>query len=138
MELDNKTYKKIISLSERGEHYVDVEQYEEAKRLFLLALDCIPMPKYEWEASTNLYAALGDVSYLDGKYDEAINYFNEALKCPDGIGNPFILLRLGECFYELNNLEKARDYLIQAYMCDGDEIFEDEDEKYRVLISGLL
>ena len=138
MELDNKTYKKLISLSNRGEIYAEKEEYKEAKRLFLLALDCIPMPKYEWEASTGLYAALGDVSYLDGHYDDAVNYFNEALKCPDGIGNPFILLRLGESFFELHNLEKAKDYLIQAYMCDGDEIFEDEDEKYKELISGLL
>lgn len=138
MELDNKTYKKLISLSNRGENYAEREEYKEAKRLFLMALDCIPMPKYDWEASTWLYTSLGDVSYLAGDYDNAINYLTEALKCPDGIGNPFILLRLGESFYELHDHEKAKEYFIQAYMCDGDEIFEDEDEKYKELISGLL
>lgn len=80
MELDNKIYKKILSLSDRGEAYVEAGQYEEAKRLFLMALDYIPTPKYEWEASTWLYVALGDVSYFDGSYDDAVNYFNEALK----------------------------------------------------------
>ncbi len=138
MELNNKIYKKVISLSERGEACVDREEYDDAIRLFLNALEYIPEPKYEWEASTWLYTALGDVSYFDGNYDNAINYLNEAMKCPNGIGNAFILLRLGESYYEINDFEKAKDYFIQAYMCDGSEIFEDEDDKYKELIANLL
>lgn len=137
-ELDEKLYKKITGLCDRGEQYADTGDFGEAKRLFLAALEYVPSPKYEWEASTWLYTALGDVSYLDGDYDSAVNYLNEALKCPDGLGNPFILLRLGESFFELHNNEKAKNYLLQAYMCDGDRIFEEEDEKYKKTIEELL
>lgn len=137
-ELDEKTYKKITSLSNRADKCAEKGELDKAKQLFLEALAYVPLPKYNWEASTWLYTALGDVSYLDGKYDSAIEYLNEALKCPDGIGNPFILLRLGESFYESHNMEKARKYLIQAYMCEGAEIFEGEDKKYRKLIDDFI
>lgn len=59
----------------------------------------------------------------------------ESLKCPDGLGNPFIQLRLGECFFELGNITKAKEHLLKAYMIEGEEIFEDEPQKYMNLIS---
>ena len=47
--------------------------------------------------------------------------------CPDGVGNGFITLRLGECYYELDDKEKAADYFVDTYMIEGMEIFEEED-----------
>ncbi|SHM03275.1 hypothetical protein SAMN02746009_03838 [Hymenobacter psychrotolerans DSM 18569] len=52
------------------------------------------------------------------------------MHCPDAIGNPLIHLRLGQVQYEMGNFAKAKDELMRAYMGQGEEIFEGEDEKY--------
>lgn len=53
-----------------------------------------------------------------------------AVRCPDGLGNLFIHLRLGECAFELGQISRAEDELTRAYMGAGREIFADEDPKY--------
>ncbi len=50
--------------------------------------------------------------------------------CPGAIGNSLIHLRLGQVSFERGNLVKAKDELMRAYVVDGEEIFEGEDEKY--------
>jgi hypothetical protein len=44
--------------------------------------------------------------------------------------NGFVHLRLGEDLFELKQKEKALDHLLRAYMLEGKEIFDGEDEKY--------
>lgn len=75
---------------------------------------------------------------FNDKYETSLNYFLEAEKCPDGLDNPFIYVRIGECFYELNNFKQAQDYLIRAYMLDGEEVFSDADPKYLNYIKALI
>jgi hypothetical protein len=52
------------------------------------------------------------------------------MHCPKAIGNPFLHLRLGQCQFELGNLDRAADELARAYMGAGLEIFDSEDAKY--------
>lgn len=74
-------------------------------------------------------------SYFNlGNYQQASNNYEQALKCPDGLDNGYVWLGLGEAFYELENMNKAKDALISAYMLEGEEIFEEEDGKYFFLI----
>ena len=47
-------------------------------------------------------------------------------------GNPFIHLRLGQCLYELGEVEVASDHLEQAYMNGGGKLFQNETPKYLV------
>ena len=53
-----------------------------------------------------------------------------------GYGNPFIMLRLGECCLEIGDEKNAIEYLLRAYMMEGKEIFEpdengeDDGQKY--------
>ena len=37
---------------------------------------------------------------------------------------------MGQCYYELGNYGSAKGYLLKAYMVEGKEIFEGEDDKY--------
>jgi len=137
MELDDKTYEQIMELSDEGNELIDEGKFHESIEVLKKALNLIPQPKDIWEASTWIYATLGDASFLANDYEACLNYMFEALKCPGGIGNPFILLRIGQCFFELDNMYKAKEYLLQAYMLEGEEIFEPDDEKYFELIKGL-
>ncbi|GGA28702.1 hypothetical protein GCM10011384_17680 [Psychrobacillus lasiicapitis] len=61
-----------------------------------------------------------------------------AINCPDGIENPFIMLRLGETLYELGDVNKAKDYLLRAYILEGYSIFENEEEKYFDVIKSEI
>lgn len=137
MELDQRIYREICDLSQEGNQYLDVDNFELAEKKYLEALNLIPKPKTEWEASTWLYVALGEVYFFASKYLEAIPFFNEALKCPEGLGNPLINLRMGQCYYELENYDFAKEHFLKAYMVEGKEIFEGEDDKYIKLVDQI-
>lgn len=90
----------------------------------------IPDPKEDWEASTWIFTAIGEAFFFKAKYVDALQNLQAAVVSPGGLGNPLVHLRLGEVYYELNNLEKAGDELTRAYLGGGREIFELEDPKY--------
>ena len=138
MELNENLYNQILELCEDGDTFVDVSNFESAIEKYLSALELLPHPKNVWEASTWIYTALGDTCYLNKQYQEALDYMFETLKCPTGLENPFVLLRIGEIFCELQNIAKAQEYLLQAYMISGFDIFEGEPEKYISLIKNLV
>lgn len=134
MELDEELYNKICILSQEGDLYFEENHFRNAKKKYWEALELVPDPKFEWETSTWLYVAIGEVDYYCSDYFEALNLFNEALKCPAGVENPLINLRIGQCYYELDKIQFSKEYLLRAYMMGGREIFDDEDEKYFKLI----
>ena len=45
-----------------------------------------------------------------------------------GYGNPFVMLRLGECCLEIGDEKNAIEYLLRAYMFEGREIFEPDED----------
>ncbi len=138
MSMDDNTYNIIQELCEQGDDLTDSEQYEDAIEKYTQALNLIPEPKYYYEASTWVFTAIGDALFYLEDYNQALNMFQEALKCPNGIGNPFVLVRIGECFFEIDSLDNAKNYLLQAYMVEGEDIFENEDEKYFEVIRDLI
>lgn len=94
------------------------------------ALDLIPDPKYEYHEATWLYATLGDIYFGAADYEQSLSAFTDAVHSPNGVGNPFIHLRLGQSHFELGDLDKAAGELIRAYAIEGDEIFSVDDPKY--------
>ncbi|PDZ52509.1 hypothetical protein CON07_04905 [Bacillus sp. AFS094611] len=128
MELDDKVYNQIVQLCEAGDMLFEVEQFDQALEKYLVALEMVPAPKTDWEASTWLYTVIGDTYLIKDDYEMAKSNFYNALNCPDGILNPLILLRL----------EKAKEYLLKAYMLEGYKIFFEEDDKYFDLIKDII
>jgi len=138
MELEQIIYDKIVELCAEGDKLLEDDHHEEAIDKYTAALELVPSPKKEWEASLWIYSALGDAHFLKGDFGKAKNDFYDALNCPDGQSNSFVLLRLGQSLYESGELEKAKEQLLRAYILDGDDIFEDEDEKYINLIADII
>jgi tetratricopeptide (TPR) repeat protein len=101
-------------------------------------MELLPEPKFDWEASTWLLAAIGDANFLGGHYEQAREALSDAMHCPDAIGNPFIHLRLGQAQFELGNLERAADELARAYMAAGKDIFSEDDPKYFAFLKTVL
>ena len=138
MELHDSVYEKIQQLSQQGNSFVDKSKLSKAIQCFEEAIQLLPNPKEDWEASTWLYTALGDTYFQDKQYHEALLNLSSAFKCPNGLGNPFIMLRMGESLYEIADMAKAREYLLQAYMLVGPDIFKGEDPGYLAAINDLL
>ncbi|PUA29850.1 MAG: hypothetical protein B0W54_04665 [Cellvibrio sp. 79] len=129
-ELPEEIYAEITSLSKQGDHLAKLNKYEEAKSMYVSALKLLPGDKNIWEAATWLYVAIGDTHFHLRNYDKCFKCFYNAVQCPEGLGNPFIHLRLGQMYYEQGDFEKASDELIRAHMGAGLDIFMEDDPKY--------
>lgn len=138
MELSNELYNQIVFELEQGDQYAETGQHNEAIKKYENALNLVPFQKENWEVSLHIYTAMADSYFNLGNYQQASNNYEQALKCPDGLDNGYVWLGLGEAFYELENMNKAKDALISAYMLEGEEIFEEEDGKYFFLIQDLI
>lgn len=134
MELNSEIYNRILELCSNGDKMVEKGDFVKAIQCYEKALDLVPSPKNTWDTSTWIYTALGDTYFLINNHKKAIEYFYNAMNCPDALNNPFILLRLGQSLYNINEKNKAKEYLLRAYMLEGLEIFRGEDDKYLELI----
>jgi tetratricopeptide (TPR) repeat protein len=129
-ELPDELYEKITALSEEGNELSDRGDQEGAIERFETAYDLLPDPREKWDAAMWLVASIGDCLFLKGDFKRAGQYFREAQKLPDGLENPFIFYRLGQCLLELGDEAESVDALISAYMLAGEEIFSKGDPKY--------
>ena len=137
-DMDNATYDRIMSLCSEGDDAMDADNFDTAYEKYISALELIPDPLTDWEASTWILAALGDLYYFAEDYEQSINALTDAACCPGGHENPFIRLRLGQCYFELGEMDRAADELTRAYRNDGLEIFEDEEEKYLMFLKTRI
>jgi tetratricopeptide (TPR) repeat protein len=128
--LDEAVHSRIRELCAWGDVLVEQKQFEQAFGFFRDALNLVPPPAEDWEATTWILAAIGDLWFLAGKVEKALTAFEDAVQCPGGLGNPFIHLRLGQCYLDSGQQDRAADELTRAYMGAGREILEKEDPKY--------
>ncbi|WP_035056911.1 tetratricopeptide repeat protein [Andreprevotia chitinilytica] len=111
-------------LFERGNDDAALAKYREAEAL-------LPSERERWEASTLVLTAIGDTLFQKGDFASAAEALLDAIDCVGGEENPFIHLRLGQCAFELSELDGAIASLRIAYELAGPDVFDDEDEKYQ-------
>jgi tetratricopeptide (TPR) repeat protein len=138
IELPDDVYEKITALCKEGDAYISRDNPDAALEHYHAAWALLPDPKEDWEAATWVFSAIGDAWFCKQDYQHSLSAFREAVQCPDGLGNPFIHLRLGECYFELGHSAKAKDELTRAYMEAGREIFQHEDSKYLAFLKQVL
>ena len=136
--LPKKTSDQIDALCEAGNQLMAAGDFVSARRKFTEALQLVPDPKTEWEATTWVIASIGDAHFQQGNFEMAGRAFRDAVRCPGGLGNPFIHLRLGEVAFEAGDHARAADDLARAYMAGGRDAFADEDPKYFALVESVL
>jgi tetratricopeptide (TPR) repeat protein len=129
-KLSEEVSDKVEALIEKGDELLETEKFTEAYDCYVEALEMLPEPVHENEEATWLFVSLGDSYFYPGDFGKARDAFREAARCPEGLGNPYIHLRLGQCAFELKHLDRAADEFIRAYEEEGEQIFEDEDPKY--------
>ena len=129
-ELSDETHAQIQQLCAEGDQLAKAKRYADALKPYWAAWDLLPEPQTDWEAATWILVAIGDANFLSSDFVAGRDNLSQAMHCPDAIGNPFIHLRLGQCQFELQALDRAADELMRAYMGAGPDIFKDEDPKY--------
>jgi tetratricopeptide (TPR) repeat protein len=138
MELDDKTFRKIEILSEEGNRLVSKNRLNDALAKYREALELIPSEVDDCETSSWLQASIGDTLFMSENYNDAVENLLDALNCFEQVDNAFIYLRVGQCYFEMGNLERSKENLLKAYMLEGETIFEDEDEKYFDVIKSII
>jgi tetratricopeptide (TPR) repeat protein len=128
-------HEPIQALLDEGDALFDQGTFDAALDRYLQAFELLPPQVERWEAATWLLTAIGDTYFQMGEWQNGRQALEQARQCPQGEENPFILLRLGQCELELGRADAARELLKQAFSLGGDEVFEDEDDKYRAELS---
>jgi len=136
--LPDDTRDRIRILCADGDELADDEDYPAALAKFWSAWDLLPEPQTEWNAATWILSAIGDVNFLSGDFAAGRDNLAKAMQSPNALGNPFLHLRLGQCNFELGQLDRAADELTRAYMGDGTDIFNDEDPKYWAFLTTRI
>jgi tetratricopeptide (TPR) repeat protein len=129
-ELPDNIYEVVKRLSREGDEFAKAGDYAQALAHYQRAWDQLPQPRGDWLAATWLLAAIGDAHFLGGDFIQALKAFTDAVQGPQGLGNPFLHLRRGECLFELGEKADAADELMRAYMGGGHEIFDTEKPEY--------
>jgi hypothetical protein len=137
-ELEDAIHERIRELCSEGDELAGNAKYPAALEKYWSAWDLLPAPQTDWEAATWILAAIGEANFFGGDFVAGRDNLSTAMHCPDAIGNPFLHLRLGQCQFELDNLDLATDELARAYMGGGAEIFENEDPKYFAFLKTRL
>jgi tetratricopeptide (TPR) repeat protein len=140
-ELPDDVYDELTALCKRGDEHARNGELDEAYECYTAAWDLIPEPKGDWEASTWVLSAGGDIHFARANFEKALNQFLRAMQCPGGLGNPYIHLRIGQCQFEKGNIAGASENITRAYMGGGPELFEQEHPKYlahlRTILEGI-
>jgi tetratricopeptide (TPR) repeat protein len=135
--LSDKVSERIQRLCKKGDSLAENGKFSAALTQYWAAWDLLPEPKTQWEAATWILGAIGDANFLAEDFVAGRDNLSMAMHCPDAVGNPFLHLRLGQCEYELGNLDRAAEELTRAYMGGGEEIFEDAEKCFAFLQTRL-
>lgn len=128
--LPSQLHDEIQAKIDRGDEFLNADDFARAAELYREAVALIPEPKALHEISAPAFTALGEAYFYAGNYHEALAAFRVALKAPGGVENPLLNLRFGQAYFESGDLDSAVEYLTIAYALDGRTVFDGEDDKY--------
>ncbi|GAB1265187.1 hypothetical protein NBRC116493_14270 [Aurantivibrio infirmus] len=128
--LNPSVQQQIKSLCYRGYGFYDQQKYNRALRAFYQAWLLLPKPQRKWREAGWVLTAIGDAYFKKRQYIQAREALLSALKCPFAKESPVVLLRLGQCYFELNDRPTASYFLQHAHKLGGDHLFAKEDQKY--------
>lgn len=128
----------VDNLCRQGDRFAQIDQYDDAIEKYNDAWDLLPDPRHQWPAATWILMSAGDAYFRQKEYAVGAETLFDALDFPNGDENPFLYLRLGQCFLELGELNDAADALESAYRIGGEDIFADEDPKYLGFVKTQL
>ena len=136
-ELPDDVHEAIVVLCKDGDALAEAGDFKAAIEKYDAAFHRVPEPKHSWSATAWVWVAKGDACIGLKDFKTAANLFQSAAFSGE-LGNPYVHLRLGQCFFELGRMDRAADELARAYQIEGEEIFQDEDPKYFEFVAAKL
>ena len=137
-ELAGELYDQIERLCTEGDEMLGQERYEDALTCFSSAWELLPHPRTDWDAATWILAAMGDTHFARGDFPAMREPLMTAMQCEGATANPFLRLRLGQCLFELGELDEAANWMAGAFLDEGSKIFAEDDPKYLVFAKSKL
>ena len=68
-------------------------------------------------------------------YENAKRYYFDAYRYD--VSNPYINMRIGQCFVFLQNENDAKEYLMRAYLMAGEDVFRG-NEPFLDIIKDII
>ena len=133
-EIDEDLSEKLDMLAEQGNNLLDIGKETEALKAWQEALNLIPFPKNIHLETVWFEASMGEIYFTQRKFNQAnILYNNALINQLETRLDSHILMRLGECNYELGNRKLAKRILLQAYELEGEEVFRNDEVNLKYL-----
>lgn len=114
------------------------QQFAEATRIYEETLALIPEPQHAYWETMRIYVGFGEIHFAQQQFEQAMSFYQECFKMPEGSLNSFVLLRVGETAFELEDPITAAEHLTRAMMLEGTAIFEEEDPRYFDFLKTVL
>lgn len=134
LTLDNTILEEYQRTCQEADALLEEHHYEDALIRFQEALNLLPDGL--WNCEAYAYAGKGEALQALENWEEAFQAFMWVY-VNDQTENPYILMNLGICYYHLNNIQKAKEFLLAAYDLDGEEVFEGA-ERYLDIIRPFI
>lgn len=137
-ELPDELHEQIQQLCSEGNDLLDQGQYDDALRSFSSAWKLLPHPRTDWDAATWILAAIADANFYQNDFAAMRKPLMTAMRCDGSTDNPFLRLRLGQCLFELGELDEAANWFAGAFLEEGTKLFAEDDPKYLKFIKSKL
>lgn len=125
-ELPDDIYEQVTEHSEKGNVLLQSGDNQGAIDEWETGLKLLPEPKNKWEAAMWFYASLGEGYRNLGQTEASLSAFTSAYASADGHQNGFVLHGRGVALFDLGRTEEAAKYLLQAYILEGEMMFEED------------
>lgn len=132
-KLEDDLSDQIHELCDLGIDLADGGRFDKAMEAYDMAWDLLPEPKTEWEEAHWILGNKGDAHFSQRDFTAGRDVLERAMECKDAVGTSFLHLRLGQCLFELGDMDRAREELTLALTNEAETIFVDEDPKYLAL-----
>ena len=129
--LEQKFFTKITAFNQAADKLIDSGNYTQAVKEYQKAWNTLPEPRQLWDAGLWIKMGQAECLLALGEYEQAKEKLLGAILCAGAVNNPLVHLYLGICYFETGDKGTALNELKQAREIEGDEVFQDGDEKYR-------
>jgi tetratricopeptide (TPR) repeat protein len=128
-EFLDRDYDEFADLYDEANKLFTRGKVDEALLVFAEALKIIPEPKNEWEETLGILAGIADVWFFKQNYQVCLDALKDAFECPGADQAAHLHFRMGQAYYELEDIPNATESFYKAHILDED-IFEEESDIY--------